>query len=174
MALIIAGLLHYEYLSLERQKIMEFREISLSNLDEIINLKVNKNQETLVADNLYSIAQAGLNASAWCRGVYVDGKPVGFFSVIDMKEKNKVYIWRFMIGQYHQEKGIGRQIMLKLLAHLFSDPQVELVDLTVLREIGGAEEFYKKCGFEATEEKLGNEWRMIQLSKDFHKSDTSD
>jgi hypothetical protein len=40
---------------------IEFREITLENLYEVVGLQVTPDQTELVADNLYSIAQAGLD-----------------------------------------------------------------------------------------------------------------
>ena len=140
---------------------IEFREIGLENLDEVIELRVRKEQDGLVADNLYSIAQAGLSAMAWCRGVYLDGKAVGFFYVREKDEGRRVYLCRFMVDQRWQGQGLGRRIMRQLLDDLFSSPLVEMVDLAVSREEGGAEEFYKKCGFEPTGEAYRGGFKMI-------------
>jgi hypothetical protein len=37
--------------------VIEFKEISLKNLDEVIGLEVGPDQTSLAADNLYSIAR---------------------------------------------------------------------------------------------------------------------
>ena len=66
-----------------------------------------------------------------------------------------------MIDARYQGKGFGRQMMAALLADLFSDPEVELVHLTVVRKPGCAEPFYEKCGFTATGEQIAAEWRMV-------------
>ena len=140
---------------------MEFRPITLLNLDEVIALAVGPEQQSLVADNLYSIAQAGLEPTAWCRAVYLAGKPVGFFSVKDRESGKRKYIWRFMVDARHQRMGIGRRVMVRLLDELFADPAVTLVELTIVREPGGPEAFYCKCGFRSIEEQIGSEWRMV-------------
>ena len=113
-----------------------------------------------MADNLYSIAQIGLEPAGWCRAVYLEGRPVGFFSVKDRANGKRKYIWRFMIDARYQGAGIGRRLMGQLLDALFADHAVELVELTVVREPGGPEPFYRKCGFRATEEQIRSEWRM--------------
>lgn len=146
---------------------MDFREVTLDNLNSVIDLSVKPGQKTQVADNLYSIAQVGLHPSAWCRAAYVDDAPVGFFSVIEKQDENKAYIWRYMIDGKQQGKGYGRQMMETLLSQLFAKPYVDLVDLTVIRRPGGAEPFYVKCGFRATEEKIGNEWRMVMDREEY-------
>lgn len=56
-----------------------------------------------------------------------------------------------MVDHAHQGKGYGKQMMMKLLEEFFSDPAIELVELSMIRDPGRAEGFCKHCGFEATE-----------------------
>lgn len=140
---------------------IELRKIALQNLDEVIGLEVGPEQKALVADNLYSIAQAGLDPSGWCRAAYLDGEPVGFFFVKEQNGGSHIYLCRFMIDQHRQGRGLGRKIMIQLLDMLFSSPMVELVDLAVSREPGGGEGFYRKCGFIPTGEAYRGGWRMV-------------
>jgi diamine N-acetyltransferase len=149
--------------------IIDFQEISLKNLDEVIGLEVGPDQTNLVADNLYSIAQAGLDPLGWCRAAYLDERPVGFFFVKEEDAGRRIYICRFMVDRQQQGRGLGRRIMMQLLDLLFSSPTVEIVDLAVSREPRGAEEFYKKCGFISTEEGFKGGYRMI-LSRSAHQS----
>ncbi|MCA9053275.1 MAG: GNAT family N-acetyltransferase [Planctomycetaceae bacterium] len=146
---------------------LEFRELSLTNLDEIIDLRVRPVQSDLVADNLYSIAQAGLDPSGKCRAVYMDNRPVGFFFLRECERGTLVYICRFMVDQLWQGRGIGRRIMTQLVDVLFSSPQVEVVDLAVSKGPGGAEEFYRKCGFVPTGEPYRGGWRMLLRRSDY-------
>jgi len=140
---------------------IEFREITLENLDKVVGLEVGPDQTELVADNLYSIAQAGLDPSGWCRAAYLDGKPVGFFFVRELDGGGRIYLCRFMVDRYEQGCGLGRRIMMQLLDMLFSSAVVEIVELAVSRGRGGAEGFYEKCGFVATGEPYRGGWRMV-------------
>ena len=141
--------------------LIEFRPITFDNLDAVIALEVRADQTHLVADNLYSIAQAGLDPSGWCRAAYLDGVPVGFFFVKEREGGTRMYLCRFMVDRHHQGKGLGQRIMRQLLDLLFDSPAVELVDLAVSRETGGAESFYQRCGFTPTEEAYRGGWRMV-------------
>ncbi len=140
---------------------VEFREISLQNLDAVIALEVTPDQTSLVADNLYSIAQAGLDASGWCRAAYLDGQPVGFFLLKHLDGGTRIYLCRFMVDRHHQRRGLGRRILRQLLELLFASPRVESVDLAVSHDPGGAGEFYRKCGFTPTGEPYRGGWRMV-------------
>ncbi len=148
---------------------IEFRAIDLKNLDEVIALEPRPDQAALVADNLYSIAQAGIDPAGDCRAVYGDGKPVGFFYTRILDEGRLLYLCRFMVSASEQGRGLGRRIMAKLLREAFSAPGIELVDLAVSREAGSAEGFYQKCGFISTGESYRGGWRMV-LNRDRHQS----
>ncbi len=142
-------------------KDIEFREICLKNLDEVIDLKVRPDQTDLVADNLYSIAQAGIDPSGDCRAAYLDDRPVGFLYTRILDEGRLLYICRFMVDGREQGRGVGRRIMMKFLNAAFSSSEVELVDVAVSLESGSAEAFYKKCGFVPTGERYQGGWRMV-------------
>ena len=141
--------------------IIEFHDISLDNLDEVIDLEVGVDQTDLVADNLYSIAQAALDPAGWSWAAYLDDQPVGFIFIKQEDQGRQVYLCRFMIDRRWQRRGLGRRIMIQLLDLLFSSPVVELVDLAVSRQPGGAEDFYKKCGFLPTEQEFRGGFRMV-------------
>jgi diamine N-acetyltransferase len=152
----------------QRMNIIELREVSLENLDEVIDLEVAADQKDLVADNLYSIAQAELEPNGWCWAAYLDDEPVGFTFVKQEDQGRQIYICRFMVDQRWQRRGLGRRIMMQLLDLLFSSPLVRLVDLAVSREPGGAEDFYKKCGFIATGEDFRGGSRMVLSRSRYH------
>ena len=140
---------------------IEFREINIGNLDEIEALRVKPTQIDLVAENIYSIAQSGLDFQGWCRAVYLGETPVAFFYIRDLEEGKLAYICRFMVDQAWQSKGIGKQIMSELVTLLFSAPLVETIDLAVSSDSSGAMEFYRKCGFISTEEPYRGGVRMV-------------
>ena len=143
---------------------LEFHPVTMDNLKEAIALKVKPEQTQFVADNLYSVAQVGLQPSARCRVVYLDDQPVGFFAVDKGDRPGHVYIWRFMIDANHQRRGVGRRVIAKLMAELFADPAVDVVELTVVRNDGGPEPFYNKCGFRSMNECIDGEW-LLEMSR---------
>lgn len=140
---------------------LEFRAIQLSNLDEVVDLEVTPEQEDLVADNAYSIAQALLDPVGQCSAAYFQGRAVGFVYTRLFNEGRHLYICRFMVDQREQRRGLGRRIMARLLANALASGRVEVVDLAVSREAGSAEGFYTKCGFVATDEPYRGGWRMV-------------
>jgi len=148
-------------------KKIDFRKITLTNLDEIEALRVAPEQNDLVAENIYSIAQSALDPKGWCRAVYLGETPVAFFYVRNLNEGRLSYICRFMVDRNWQGKGIGRNIMAELIPLLFSTPSVESIDLAVSNDTDGAREFYRKCGFVSTEEPYRGGSRMVLERRTF-------
>ena len=138
---------------------MQFRDITIDNLSLVTDLEVKSEQEKLVADNCYSIAQASLIPNAWCKVIYYEQNAIGFFSVIN-KTKELAYVWRFMIDAKYQGRGLGKRALLKLIEKLYSDG-AKRIELAVSHDEGNAEEFYKKCGFISTDRQMQGEWILI-------------
>ena len=58
---------------------VELREITEDNFEEVINLKVSKNQESFVSSVAYSLAQAWVyKETAFPFAIYENEVPVGF------------------------------------------------------------------------------------------------
>ncbi len=138
---------------------VNFKEITKENLLSILRLSVFDNQKDQVASNAVSIAQGNYEETAWFRGIYNEEEPVGFV-MLEFDHKNKEYgVWRFMIDKNHQGKGYGRAAM-ELIKKVIKEevPEVSEIYLSyVPKEEGGADDFYKKVGFEDTGEMSGDE-----------------
>ncbi|HHP1041549.1 TPA: GNAT family N-acetyltransferase, partial [Bacillus thuringiensis] len=52
--------------------------IDKSNWEEAISLSVKEEQQTLIASNLYSIAEVQFLDNFYANGIYLDGKMIGF------------------------------------------------------------------------------------------------
>lgn len=133
---------------------IEFKEITKENLRGILKLKVHDHQKDQVAINAWSVAEGHYDETAWFRGIFKEDQPVGFV-MLYLDKKEKAYgVWRFMIDKEHQGKGYGKAAM-ELIKKVMKQ---EVPDITefhlsyVPKEKGGADEFYKKVGFEDTGE----------------------
>jgi len=93
------------------------REITPENYRAVFALKVAPGQEGFVANNVYSLAQAKVFTQAVPLAIYADETPVGFV-MYTPEEEGKFYIWRYMIGAEHQQKGYGRAALKVVLDHL--------------------------------------------------------
>ncbi|MGB1205651.1 MAG: GNAT family N-acetyltransferase [Chitinophagales bacterium] len=131
---------------------INFKEITKENLFSIIFLSVFEHQKDQVASNSVSIAEGHYDETAWFRGIFKDDVAVGFV-MLEFDNKNKEYgVWRFMIDKNHQGKGYGKASM-DLIKKVIKEkvPDIKEIYLSyVPKEKGGADEFYKKVGFEDT------------------------
>ena len=112
---------------------IEFREISGDNIDEVIALEVGENQKEFIlgTTNLRCFADAHmLNADgipATPLAIYADNTMVGFlmyiYDTMDHETfenevfygKKAYFIWHNMIDKSHQGKGIGKLAFKKIL-----------------------------------------------------------
>lgn len=114
---------------------IELHEVNEKNIWEIVKLSVHQAQQGFVATNTVSILQAYTTLKAGGIalpfGIYQGPTPVGFvmFGYSAKKEEGdpnialpNYCIWRFMIDQAHQGKGLGREALGVALSYLRSGP----------------------------------------------------
>lgn len=129
------------------------REVTRETLEAILKLKVAPSQESFVAPNAVSIAQAHFHPeTAWFRGVHAGDDPVGFVMLDIDTTKPEYGVWRFMIDERHQGKGYGRQAMQLVIAHVRTLPGATELLLGVVPGEGGPGPFYQALGFAFTGE----------------------
>ena len=151
---------------------MELKPVDSSNLWEIVGLKVAREQEGFVASNTTSILEAyAAKASggvAMPFGLYEDGVAVGFvmigFGCEDWPDAPAIAhgtynIWRFMIDERYQNRGLGRAALKKALEYIGQFPcgPSDRVWLSYEPENEKARRLYQAFGFEETGEMDGRE-----------------
>lgn len=138
------------------------REITAETVRAICNLKVTAVQETFVAPNAVSIAQAYFEReAAWFRAIYADETPVGFVMVEDDPENKEYFLWRFMIDSRFQRKGYGGRAMEMVIAHVRTRPGATEFYTSCVPAEGGPGPFYEKLGFTYTGEVDDGERVMV-------------
>ncbi len=134
-------------------------EITEKNLSDILKLKVAPAQESFVASNAVSIAQAHFNKAAWFRAIQAEEKFVGFAMLFDPsqpgfegteEEHADIWLWRFMIDERYQKNGYGVEALRLICAHTKTRPSFERLLASYVDAPGGPEEFYLNYGFEKT------------------------
>lgn len=132
--------------------------------DDVLNLKVAKEQKSFVAPNRDSIIDAYFamteeKMQVFPLGIYLDKKPVGFLMIaydVPWAEqyyglpRSYYYIWRFMIDKRYQGKGYGKEAMLQALEFIRSFPagEAECCWLSYEPENEVAKKLYASVGFE--------------------------
>jgi len=136
---------------------VELREITADTVRAVCRLSVGPGQDAFVAPNAVSLAQALFHPEAWYRAIYADGDLAGFVMLEDEAQRAqppaqpKVGLWRLMVDQRFQGRGIGRQAIARVAAHLQQQGRTQLYTSYVPGE-GGPERFYQSLGFVPTGE----------------------
>lgn len=103
---------------------IRLEKVTWDNCDDILKLKVAKEQKEFVASNSVSIIDAYFamtedGKTVFPFGIYNGKKAVGFLMIsyncfwrknLDFA-KDSYYIWRFMIDKRYQRKGYGREAL---------------------------------------------------------------
>ena len=131
------------------------RTITQKNFRECVDLKVAAEQESFVASNVYSLAQAKVNPQMTPLAIYDGtaygrepdefGPMVGFtmYEVID----GVGFIVRLMVGESFQRRGYGCAAMIEVIRRLKMMPEVEYIGTSFVEENEAAERLYRNLGF---------------------------
>lgn len=134
-------------------------EVTEKNLRNILGLKVGKDQQNFVAPNAVSISQAYFEKAAWFRAIEAQGAFVGFVMLFDPslsdktmtpKEREEMYLWRFMMDEGAQGKGYGAAALDLIFDHARQRPGFKRMLASFVEAPGGPENFYIKYGFTKT------------------------
>ena len=124
-------------------------EIDRYNFRSVLNLSVFPEQETLVASNEYSLAQAYAQPECVPLGLYIGNTPVGFAMYCLDPEDRQYWIDRLMIDRNHQRKGYGREAMRLLISRIraLADERHTYVYISFEHENSAAKSLYESLGF---------------------------
>ena len=143
---------------------VELREITKENYEEILSLQVSKEQRGFVPTVTEALAQAWVyRGTAYPFAVYDDGKPVGFIMLGYYEEKDQYTVWKFLIDEKHQRKGYGKAALRAAIEWLQQTFRVTEVFLGCAHENHVAEKLYATLGFMRTgvETETGFEMRLV-------------
>ncbi len=142
---------------------VSLREVSTENLQAILGLRVSESQESYVASNAKSIAEAHFAPEAWFRAIYADDVAVGFLMLHDEnlrpepRQADYYFLWRLMLDARYQRRGFGRRAVELLVSHVRSRPNAHTLLTSCHRGEASAEGFYLHLGFHPTGRDLGGE-----------------
>ena len=130
------------------------REITRETVLSVTKLSVAESQQGFVAPNAVSLAEALFSDEAWYRAVYDNEELVGFVMLSDESLKREpptepnIGLWRLMIDQRYQRRGIGREVMRLVLEYVRSRPGIHYFYTSYVPGPGGPGPFYLGLGFE--------------------------
>ena len=143
---------------------VELRHITSATVRAICELEVAADQRSFVAPNAVSIAEAHFTPGHWMRAIYADGEPVGF--VLNWEDPSEgCFLWRFMIADSHQRRGIGRLAMQQVIEHWQELGAATQAKTHVVPSNVGAIAFYESLGFRLTGAEQHSE---LEMALDLH------
>ena len=131
---------------------VELREVTGETVRAICRLTVAPHQESFVALNAVSIAEAYFYPTAWFRAIYANGEPVGFVMLDDDVSKVTYTLWRLMVGEGFQGHGYGKRAVELLVDYVRARPGASALMTSWVPGADGPADFYRKLGFEPTGE----------------------
>jgi len=145
---------------------VSLKEIDKSNYEAVCDLDVTKAQEEYVACNMRSLVEAHYNSGHTCKAICENGQPIGFFMWV-LETPSKISIWRFMIDQNHQKKGIGRKALKIALEEIAASPGIKEIEICYNPKNPVAKNFYSSFGFKEVGMDVDGEdmIALIKLSK---------
>jgi diamine N-acetyltransferase len=129
---------------------VKLKDVTEHNWRDVVDLKLDPEQEDLVASNLYSIAESQFDPDARPRAVYAGKRAVGFlmYDVQQKKDRSrKASIYRFMIDRKYQGKGYGRAALSRALDEIRAIPKITKVSIRYMADNPVAKPFYGSFGF---------------------------
>ena len=130
---------------------VNLRPVTKENLDDILELRVNEEQQSFVSPNAESLAQAYVySETAWPFGVYEDDMLVGFIMMGYYREKAYYTLWKLLIDRKYQHRGYGRKALELGIAFLKERFGVTEIYTGVSPGNTAAKSLYLSMGFTET------------------------
>lgn len=147
--------------------LISIKAVTKENYESICLLDVSDEQEKYVASNTWSLVEAAYNENYTVRAIYCDDDPVGFFMWVQ-ESPIRISIWRFMIDQHHQNKGIGRQALSLALTEIKQTQSIIEIEICYNPNNPVAKNFYSSFGFSEVGMDKNNEdmLALIYLKKE--------
>lgn len=147
---------------------VHLEKLTWDTVDDVLKLKVSKEQKEFVATNRDSMIDAYFALTeekfpVYTFGIYLEKKPVGFLMIgydVPWAEqyynlpRGYYYIWRFMIDKRYQGNGYGREALKLAVDFVKTSPsgKAEYCWLSYEPENEVARKLYLSFGFEEKKE----------------------
>lgn len=130
---------------------INIKEITKENIDDVLALKVGESQKSFVSTNGDSLAQAYVySKTAYPFAVYEDDTIVGFIMMGYYDVKSYYTLWKFMIDEKYQHKGYGRKALELGIQYLRERFGVTEIYTGVVPGNTVAKKLYESVGFKDT------------------------
>ena len=124
---------------------VSLHSVTKENYEKVCDLEVSKDQEDFVAENTWSLVESFYEGHV-SRAIYAENDVVGFF-MWAQETSDKISIWRFMVDQKFQNKGIGRRALNLALIEIKLDKNLQEIEICYNPKNPVAKGFYSSFGF---------------------------
>ncbi len=132
---------------------IELRNITKDNLEDVLNLNITEEQKSFVSTTAHSLAQAwAYRDTAFPFAIYADDVIVGFVMLGYYEVKNQYTLWKFLIDEQHQGKGYGKDALKLAISYLKDTFDVKEIYTGVAFGNDVAKNLYYSMGFRETGE----------------------
>ena len=133
---------------LKMRKDVKLKDVTADNWEAVVDLELSDEQQELVADNAYSLAESKFSPLARPRAVYAGKRIVGFLMYEPLEGKpHEVLIYRFMIDRRQQGKGYGHAALACAIEEIRQNPRVRTISISYMPDNPVAKQFYAGFGF---------------------------
>src|SRR5699024_9252490 len=130
---------------------IKLKEIKADNLEDVLKLKVSKNQENFVSTTAYSLAQAYVyRGNAYPFAIYADDTLVGFIMFGFYELRNQYTLWNFLIDEKYQYKDYGKIALLLDIEYMKKQHGIKEMYTGVAIDNNVAEHLYQSIVFQTT------------------------
>ena len=132
------------------KKKIKLKDVTADNWEAVADLELTEEQEDLLDENVYSIAESKFNPHAVLRAVYAGRKLVGFLMYdpcVDEGLPHDYKIYRFMIDRRHQGQGYGRGALECAIEEIRQDADWQKIVICYMAGNKAAKKFYASLGF---------------------------
>ncbi|MCZ8538467.1 GNAT family N-acetyltransferase [Paenisporosarcina quisquiliarum] len=147
-------------MSLEKVKLVE---VNAENWYECCQLEVSENQLGYIEPNAISIVQSKFEETLKPYAIYVDEKVAGFLMFNSKSEElDGHWVYRIMIDQEFQGKGIGKTATVLMISEMSKLPDVKKIVVGYHPENMAAHHLYASLGFVDHGDRFGKEMAVIK------------
>jgi diamine N-acetyltransferase len=128
---------------------LTLKPITKENWKGAIELTLKEGQKHFMASNLYSIAEVQFLDQFYAAGIYDGDRMIGFAMFGIDEDDNNYWIYRLMVDQAYQGRGIGAAAVKLIIEEIRSKntDQIPYIMIGYHPENEGARKTYKKVGF---------------------------
>lgn len=132
-------------------------DLDHANWEEVVDLTVSREQRDFIAPNVYSIAESRFLPGFVTRAVLHEESAVGFAMYGPDPDDGEIWLYRLMIDEAHQARGLGRAALREVVTHVGEMFSAPLLRLGVRADNVAARALYISAGFVPTGQVFGDE-----------------